>query len=366
MNAFTPVPPEIVSILIPCRNEEAFIGSCLQSVVGFSLPENIVTEILVLDGASSDRTAAIVGTLQEGDRRIRLLSNPGLIQSTAMNIGLEQARGSWIMRLDAHSRYPQDYLERCLAAARQTEAQNVGGVFLTETRGDTLSAHLVQALTTHRFGVGNSQFRIQAPAGWADTVPYGFYRRDLFERIGKFDERLVRAQDYEFNRRILASGGKIWRDPSIEIHYYNQGSLSAFYGKQFFREAPYNAYLWYLAPYAFAWRHAMTAFFAAGVIGGLLLCPFGHGLGAAFLGVMALYAGLALVASVQQARRYRRVSHAFLLPPCFFWYHFSHGVGVLLGLGHLVFGAAPVQRRAEPWPGAGRRRAWPQAAQPEH
>lgn len=109
--------------------------------------------------------------------------------------------------------------------------------------------------------------------GPRDTVPFGFFKRSIFDRIGLYDERLVRAQDYEINRRIIAAGGTVWLNPQIEAYYHNQSTLAKFYKKQIVKEAPYNAYMWWVAPYAFAPRHAITGFFTAGVLGGLALGP---------------------------------------------------------------------------------------------
>lgn len=351
--------PRLVSVVIPCRNEEAYITACLESVLAFECPPDLDFEVLVMDGQSEDRTVALALAVAARDRRVQVLANPGRIQSTAVNLGVRAARGAWIMRLDAHARYPANYLRLCYETAQRSGADNVGGIFITEPGGTGYSAQLVQALTTHKFGVGDSGFRTGAREDWADTVPYGFFRRDVFARLGWLDERLVRAQDYEFNRRLIASGGRILRNPAIQIHYYNQPTLSAFYRKQFIKEAPYNAYLWYLAPYAFAPRHAVTGVFALGVLIGLATGFLTPWLGLPFAAVMALYFLLAIGSALQQAVRYRRWTHALVLPACFFLYHFIHGLGVLVGLGRLATGTAPVQRGPEPWPGAGRRRAWP-------
>jgi len=335
----------LISIIIPCRNEEAFIDACLESVVAFEVPDGCRTEILVIDGESEDRTPEILAAWDERQTNLRVLRNPDRYQSFAFNLALEQARGEWIVRLDAHSTYPSDYLGLCLETARRTGADNVGGTLITLPGGESYQARLVQALTTHRFGVGDSGFRTGAGEGPADTVPFGFFRREVFDRIGRMDERLIRAQDYEFNRRILDAGGKVWMNPAIRIFYRNQPTLAAFYRKQVTREAPYNAWLWYVAPYAFTPRHAVTGLFAAGVLGGLVLSPLSPLIAALFAGVMALYLVLALGAAVQQAARYRDIRHILVLPLLFFLYHFLHGLGVLWGLLRLATGTAPVQRR---------------------
>ncbi len=350
----------LITILIPCRNEERYIRACLESVLAFTLPPGVQFELIVLDGRSSDLTRALIDKISAREPRVRWLDNPGITQSCALNLGLGAARGQFIMRLDAHTEYPADYLAQCHETAARTGAANTGGVCITLPGGKSYQAQLVQALTTHKFGVGDSGFRTGADEGPRDTVPFGFFRRDLFDAIGLFDERLVRAQDYEFNRRIKAAGHTVWLNPAIQSQYYNQPTLTAFYGKQFLKEAPYNAYLWYLAPYAFAPRHAITGVFAAGVLGGLALTPFFPRLiGWPFAAVLALYAVLAVLSALQQALRFRQPLHFVFLPFCFFLFHFIHGLGVLVGLARLLTGTAPVQKKSEPWPGADRFRAWP-------
>jgi succinoglycan biosynthesis protein ExoA len=336
----------LISIIIPCRNEEHFIEGCLDSVLSFTLPESVDIEVFVVDGLSEDRTPDIVRAISARDDRVKLRSNPGRIQSAALNLALREAAGDWIMRLDAHSFYPPDYLKLCLETAERTGADNVGGLFITHAGDDSYQASLVQAMTTHRFGVGNSGFRTGEGEGPADTVPYGFFRRELFDRIGGFDERLLRAQDYELNRRIIASGGRVWLNPEIRVLYHNQSRLTAFYRKQFEKEAPYNVYMWYIAPYAFTLRHGITGAFAAGVIGGAGLAVRHRRLRALYTGTLASYAMLAVVSSIQQAVRYRDPRHAVFLPWCFGGFHLSHGLGILAGLARLVTRTAPVRRRA--------------------
>lgn len=348
-----------VSILIPCYQERNFIRSCLDSVRAFDVPDGISIEVLVLDGMSTDGTREVVSEITAEDPRIRLVDNPKRTQSAAMNLAIPIATGDYIMRLDAHSFYPRDYLAHTVETAIRTGADNTGGVVATLRRGEGYQAALVQALTTHKFGVGDSGFRTDAAEGAADTVPYGFFRRQIFDRVGLFDERLLRAQDYEMNRRITVSGGKIWMNPTIEVQYYQQPDLKSFIRKQFVYEAPYNAYMWYLAPYSFTPRHAVTGIFSLGVIAGAILSAFFPLIRIVFLATLALYFALALAAAFQQALRYREWRHVIFAPLAFFAYHFLHGLGILVGLVRLMTGTAPVQGKPEPWPGAGRSRAWP-------
>src|SRR5438309_1507701 len=140
-----------VSVLIPTLNEAEFIESCLNSVLAFVLPENVSIEVFVLDGGSVDSTRTIVNTVAVRDDRVRLINNPGRIQSTALNIGVEHSHADYIMRLDAHSAYPTNYLKLCYETSIRTGAANVGGIFVTQARGSSYEAALVQALTTHPF-----------------------------------------------------------------------------------------------------------------------------------------------------------------------------------------------------------------------
>jgi GT2 family glycosyltransferase len=351
-----------VSVLIPCYREQEFIRACLESVQAFDDPGGSLSEILVLDGMSDDGTREVVIEMSRGDPRIRLLDNTARTQSHALNIGIRVASGDFILRLDAHSRYPGDYLVLALETATRTGADNTGGVLATLRRGTGYQSALVQAITTHRFGVGDSGFRTDAREGRSDTVPYGLFKRRVFDEVGYFDERLVRAQDYEMNRRITAAGGVVWMNPAMKVHYFQQPDLRSFMRKQIVNEAPYNAYMWYLAPYAFAPRHAATAVFSAGVIGGTILALLFNPIAWILTAVLSLYFVLALLSGVQQAARYREPRHVIFAPPAFFLYHFLHGIGVLAGLVRLAVGVSPVQRVREPWPGAGRFRAWPVTA----
>lgn len=347
----------LVSVLIPCYQERDFIVPCLESVRRFDLPVGWMIEIFVIDGGSADGTRDRVEGQMAADRRIQLIHNPRRTQACALNLGIATSKGEYVLRLDAHSRYPADYLSICIDTALRTEADNVGGRARTLARGSGYEASLVQALTTHWFGVGNS-FRTGAAEGPVDTVPYGFFRRDVFERFGLFDERLVRAQDYEFNKRITTRGGLVWLNPKIEIEYFQQPTMGRFLAKQFFLEAPYNAYMWYLAPYTFTPRHAVTAAFALGVLVGVPLALFFVWARVILVAVLGLYVALAIVGGVGQAVRYKKPAHGVVLPFGFLAYHLTHGAGVLLGLSRIALGVPPVRKADPAWTAA----LWPSIA----
>jgi len=350
-----PSEPLAVSLVVLCRNEERTIESCLDSLTSQDWPEATL-EILVADGMSTDRSREIVGGYQKRHPNVILVDNARRTAPCAFNIGAKAARGSLAIITGAHTTYPPDYVRLCVETIRRTGADLVGGTMVTLTRGEGLAGRLVQALTTHRFGVGGAQFRLGAADGPADTVPYGCYRRGVFDRIGWFDERLTRNQDYEFSRRILAAGGKIWCNPAIQTRYYTQATLRGLF-KQAFGTGMWNPWTWFVAPYAFGPRHAIPGIFVLALLGAVTLAACISWGWIAPAAIMVPYLALALLASYQQACRFG-VRLLPLLPPLFFAYHASYGLGTLWGALRLLVGATPVQKVREPWPGAGRHRAW--------
>lgn len=331
----------LVSVIIPTRNEASLIERCLHSVFSADpVPGGL--EVLVVDGMSMDGTRQILTSWCQRHPNLRVLENPRGIVPAAMNIGIRAARGEWIIRLDAHSEYPANYFTLCLETSRRTGADNIGGAVITLVQNKTWQGTIVQALTTHRFGVGNSAFRTGAREGWADTVPFGCYRRDVFARAGLYDERLVRNQDYELNRRLLNFGGRIWLNPAIQANYYNQSSLRGLF-RQSFITGQWNPWMWFVAPYSFAWRHAVPMVFVAA-----LLCTFlmffivPLWASVAFQAILAGYFLLAVAASLQQSFRYEKWL-CLPLPILFFGYHLAYGLGSLWGLSLLFAKRAPVQ-----------------------
>jgi glycosyltransferase involved in cell wall biosynthesis len=346
----------LVSIVIPCRNEREHIEGSVRSVLRQECPPEGF-EVIVADGMSDDGTREILERLAAEDPRLQVIDNPGRIVPTALNLAIRRARGEWIVRLDAHSEYPPNYLRLCIDTGERTRVDNVGGAFVTLSRKDTFMGRIVQALTTHWFGVGNAGFRVGAEESAADTVPYGCYRRQVFQRVGWFDERLVRNQDYEFNRRLAKAGGRIWFNPRIEILYYNQADFTGLL-RQAFITAEWNVYMWYVAPYSFATRHAIPLAFVSTLIL-VVLCSFVWPW-LAFIVLAALlsvYFTFALKAAAEQSKRYGKRLFPFL-PLAFWLYHVTYGLGELKGILRLLMGRSPVQCVAEPWKGAGSFRAW--------
>ena len=215
----------LVSVVVPCRNEERHIAQCLDSILACDFPQERL-EILVVDGCSDDGTRAILARYAERYARIHVLDNPKRITPTALNIGVLAARGEIIMRMDAHVIYPASYISQLVGALEETGADNVGGIIATLPGDDSATARAIAVGLSHPLGVGNSYFRVGSrERRWTDAVSFGCYRRQVFERIGLFDEELVRNQDDEFDLRLIKHGGRVLLLPEVVSQYYARRSL---------------------------------------------------------------------------------------------------------------------------------------------
>jgi len=215
----------LVSVVVPCRNEGRWIRSCLESILANDYPRDRL-EVLVVDGMSDDGTRAIVEEFARNYANVRLIDNPRRITPTALNAGIAAARGGVVVRMDAHVEYPANYISALVPQLETSGADNVGGACETIPAGDGPLARAIAAGMSHPLGVGNAYFRIgAAEPRWVDTVPFGCYRREVFERIGVFDEELVRNQDDELNLRLIRNGGKILLVPNVVSRYYARDSL---------------------------------------------------------------------------------------------------------------------------------------------
>lgn len=333
-----------IIIAIPVLNEERFIINCLKSIKDFTVPENVDIATKVLDGGSSDNTLKLVTDFISKNKNFSLIHNKKKIQPAAMNIIINRFNYDYLMRLDAHCIYPKNYLSLCLETALRTNAENVGGVLETLPGGMNLGAQIVQNLSSSWFGVGNAGFRIGMEEGKTDTVPFGFFSNKAIKVNGFFDEELVRAQDYEYNRRILSNGGIIWINPKIIIKYFNQKYFFNFIKKLLFKDGPYNAYMWYKYDYTFSLRHTIPALFFLGNLAGLLLLNYHDLFLYVYLGVLTLYFLLACVASIQLYLNSRKFFSSLIMPIAFFMMHFFYGAGEFLGCIRVLTKTAPISK----------------------
>src|SRR5882762_4201875 len=216
----------LVSIVLPCRNEQGYIQACLQSALHQDPPEGGF-EILVADGMSTDGTRQYLQQIATQYPQIRILDNPGRIVSTGLNTAIRAARGEIIVRMDAHTIYAPDYVQQCLAVMNETGADNVGGPM--QTTAEKFMERAIRAVFHSPFAAGGARSHQASYEGYVDTVIYGCWKKSVFERIGYFDEELVRNQDDEHNLRLTRAGGKIYQSTRIRSWYHVRGSLKALF-----------------------------------------------------------------------------------------------------------------------------------------
>lgn len=214
-----------VTIVVPCRNEERYLVECLDSILACDYPADRL-EVLVVDGMSDDGTRAMLGEYAARHPIVRMIDNPRRITPVALNLAIRAARGDVIVRMDAHVVYPRNYVSRLVAALDEFGADNVGAVLKTLPANQTAMGKAIAIGMSHPFGVGTSYFRIGTDQPrWVDTIAFFCIRRATFDRVGMFDEELIRHQDGEFNARLIKAGGRILLIPDVVSYYYARATL---------------------------------------------------------------------------------------------------------------------------------------------
>jgi len=283
--SYEPLP--FVSVIIPVYNEERYIGACLRSLLRSAYPDDR-WEIIVADGMSTDRTREEITQVTAASAvPIDVVDNPRRVTPVALNLAIGQARGEVIIRVDAHAEFGEDYVARCVTVLRESGADNVGGTVETRPGADTPMARAIARAMAHPFGVGNSAFRTQSEARETDTVPFGCFRREAFQRIGLFDERLWRNQDYEFNQRLRMAGGRLWLDPRLCSTYYSRATLPALL-RHAWINGFWNALSHALHPYSFCLRHALPVGFVLGLAAAVIVSTAAVGTDAVVWQLLAL------------------------------------------------------------------------------
>ncbi|MBO7482016.1 MAG: glycosyltransferase family 2 protein [Bacteroidales bacterium] len=218
---------EKVSVIIPCRNEEKYIKNCIDSIMQQDYDKEYV-EYIFVDGISNDKTREIIATYSSRYSNIRMIDNPDLYVPYALNTGIKNATGQIVIRLDAHSSYATNYISTLVQKLTELKADNVGCVCNTDVLNKTPKALAIKEVLMSPFGVGNSSFRTGTDKIMeADTVPFGCYNRNVFEKFGYYNTKLIRNQDIELNKRIKGNGGKIFLIPDALCTYYARETFGA-------------------------------------------------------------------------------------------------------------------------------------------
>lgn len=319
-----------VTVVMALRNEAAFVHRS----VGAALAQDYAgpLEVVVADGMSSDATRAVLGELASRHENLRVIDNPRGIVAAGLNAALRHAKGEVIVRVDGHTEIASDYVRQCVAELARTGADNVGGRMTAAADG--LAGAAIALATSSPFGVGGARFHYSNRREWVDTVYLGAWRREVFDRIGVFDEELVRDQDDELNYRLRKQGGRILLSPAVRSVYHGRCSLRSLW-RQYFQYGTWKVRVLQKHPRQMRPRQFAPPLFAALLVGLSASSPFSLVARRALATLLAAYGAGAIGASALSARR-GRWRFFPILPPVFAILHLSYGLGFLTGLARFA------------------------------
>ncbi|MCQ2265376.1 MAG: glycosyltransferase family 2 protein [Bacteroidales bacterium] len=315
-----------VSIVIPCRNEVQFIGKCLQSIVNCTFPKERLT-VVVCDGESQDESVNIIKQFEDSYPFIHLINNTHQTTPYALNLGIKYTQSDVVIILGAHSTIEKDFVERNLEVLFSEEQIGCCGGILTNSYADENSLIIGFAMS-QRFGVGNAYFRTGDKEGYVDTVAFGAYKREIFEKVGYFDEQLTRNQDDEFNFRLTKAGYKIYLSKNIQSYYVVRSSYKKLF-RQYFQYGYWKVYVNRKHHRITTFRQLIPFCFVLFLSLGLICSFFSKCAAIIYILVLLGYWGLAFGFSghrqFTKAQR-RKVVKSFLI------LHLSYGLGYAEGI----------------------------------
>lgn len=321
-----------VSIIVPCFNEQATIGLLLDALTRQTTACSKI-EVIIADGMSTDQTRTAIAAFQRQHPQltVRVVDNPKRHIPAGLNRAIAAAQGQFIIRLDAHSIPAPDYIERCLEDLQAQRGENVGGVWEIRPRGTGLIQRAIALAAAHPLGVGDARYRYTSTAGYVDTVPFGAVRRETFESIGVFDERLLSNEDYEWNARLRLRGGRVWLNPRIRSQYLARPTLSAL-ARQYARYGYWKLRMLRRYPQTLRWRQALPPLFVLGLLVLALGALFWQWAGLTLLALLLVYALALVLGCLPAARRNGDLRLALAAPLAIAVMHTSWGAGFLWSL----------------------------------
>lgn len=322
------MPPK-VSIIVPCYNEQSTIRLMLEAIRAQTFPCSEM-EVIISDGMSTDGTRDAVAAFQKEfpDLEVRLVDNALRTIPSGVNRAIEAARGEIIVRSDAHSKPYPDYVANSVQALEEGRGDNVGGVWDIHPGAQTWVAESIAVAASHKLGVGDAMYRLTASAAAVDTVPFGSFRRSLFEKIGMYNEALLTNEDYEFNARIRKSGGRVWLDPSIRSVYFSRSTFVELI-RQYWR---YGYWKWRMLrrfPDTVRWRQALPPLFVLSLLSLVLLSAFLPFFRWVLAAEVLVYFFILFLAGAHAALKHRKPYLLPGLPLAISMMHISWGSGFL-------------------------------------
>ncbi len=222
-----------VSVIVPCKNEYNYIERFLESLIEQDFNKSKM-EIIIIDGNSSDGTRGIIKKFIKKYNYISLLTNKNGIIPVSLNMGLKKTKGDIIIRMDVHSLYPENYISRLIYWQNYLKADNVGAKWDIISNNNSKKSHAIAIACGIPISVGNVSYKLGTDKPKeVDTVPYGCYKKEIFQNIGLFNEELFINQDDEFNFRLKKTGGKIFLIPDIVIKYFARENFNKLFLQYF-------------------------------------------------------------------------------------------------------------------------------------
>jgi succinoglycan biosynthesis protein ExoA len=319
--------PVFVSVVMPVRNEAAFIRRSVGAVLDQDYPPGMM-EVIVADGMSEDGTRSAVAEMSARHPNLRVIENPSRIVPAGLNRAILESKGDVVIRVDGHTIVARNYVSECVAALLRSGADNVGGPM--RARGEGRFGRAVAAATSSPFGVGDARFHYSDDEEWVDTVYLGAWRRKALLRIGLFDEEMVRDQDDELNYRLLERGGRILLSPRIRSSYTVRGTPFRLW-RQYFQYGYWKVRVMQKHPRQFRLRHLVPPAFVSALLASAVAACVARGNVFLWGTVPASYAVACVVASIAACRRAGRDLLPLLLA-VYAILHLSYGLGFLTGL----------------------------------
>jgi succinoglycan biosynthesis protein ExoA len=322
----------VVSIIIPCYNEELTISQLLEAIYSQTYPV-IDMEVIIADGLSTDRTIERIRDFKLGHPNLKIIviENTRRVIPSGLNRAIEAASGKYILRLDAHSIPHKDYIQKCVAGLEAGLGDNIGGIWQIKPGASTWIARAIAIAAAHPLGAGDARYRIGGVAQEVDTVPFGAYRREVLDKIGLFDESLLSNEDYELNVRLRRSGGKIWMDPTILSIYYSRPNLRDL-SKQYWRYGFWKAQMLRKHPTTLRWRQLLPPLFILTLVAVAVFSIWLNPARWLLSAIVILYTIILCVIGLQISLKNKDISLAIGLPFAIATIHLSWGTAFLWGL----------------------------------
>jgi glycosyltransferase involved in cell wall biosynthesis len=333
----------IISVVIPCRNEERHIQKCVEHIYGSDLESDVSLEVIIVDGMSDDNTLSIIKSMQAKFDTLQLVTNVQKVTPVAFNLGINAAKGDYIQIVGARQLISANYLQAAMdKLVAEPTIWCIGGA--VENVYENPESILIGKAMSSSFGVGVGNFRIVKEATYTDTVGTPMYPKNVFDKIGLFDEQLVRNQDDELNYRIIKAGGKIYLDPNFSLKYFVRAKINHL-KKQYYQYGYWKVYVNKKHKTITTLRQLVPLIFVLCLIFGIMLSLLFPILWFVFFGGLLVYASVALYAGQKEGGT---VKEGLNIAKIFPVLHLSYGFGYLIGVFHfLVFNKNPSSKSKE-------------------